>query len=84
MNHEEVVSVRLSDLCRIADGVGAMIHDLDNGKIKYLRIELADIHDVIEMWVADEAVLGGGCHEHRCRPCRESEDVFWHQLEEPR
>lgn len=84
MNEEKLVSVRLEDLCRVADAVGAMIHDLDNGKTKYLRIELADIHDVIEKWVADEAVLGGGCHEHRCRLCREAGKVFWHQLEEPR
>ena len=27
------------------------------GKTKYLRIELAEIHDVVEKWVADEEVL---------------------------
>ena len=70
-NAETVVSVRLEDLCRIADAMGTMVHDLDNGKTKYLRIELAEIHDVVERWVADEEVLGGGCHEHRCRLCRE-------------
>ena len=75
-NAESVVSIRLEDLCRIADAMGAMVHDLDNGKTKYLRIELAKIHDVVEKWVADEEVLGGGCHEHRCRLCRESGRVW--------
>ena len=57
-NAETVASVRLEDLCRIAVAMGTMVHDLDNGKTKYLRIELAEIHDVVERWVADEEVLG--------------------------
>ena len=94
MSEERIVSVRLEDLCHIAEAMGTMVHDLGNGKTKYLRIELAKIHDVvledlrielakihdakftIEKWVADEEVLGGGCHEHRCRLCRESGRVW--------
>ena len=76
MNEERIVSVRLEDLCRIAEAMGTMVHDLDNGKTKYLRIELAKIHDVVEKWVADEEVLGSGCHEHRCRLCRASGRVW--------
>ena len=66
-----MVSVRLQDLCRLADAMTTMVHDMDNGKTKYLSIELGKIHDVVERWAADEAVLGGGCHVHRCRICTE-------------
>ena len=76
MNEERIVSVRLEDLCHIAEAVGTMVHDLDNGKRKHLHIDLRKIHDVVEKWVADEEVLGGGCHEHRCRLCRESGRVW--------
>ena len=75
-NEERIVSVRLEDLCRIAEAMGTMVHDLDNGKRKHLHIDLRKIHDVVEKWVADEEVLGGGCHEHRCRLCRESGRVW--------
>ena len=38
-NEERIVSVRLEDLCRIAEAMGTMVHDLDNGKRKHLHIE---------------------------------------------
>ena len=71
MSEERVVSVRLNDLCNLADAVGTIIHDLDNGKRKYLHIEVNRIHEIVEKWVSDEEVLGSGCHEHRCQICRE-------------
>ena len=75
-NEDGIVTVRLKDLCRVADAMATMVHDLDNGKTKYLHIELDEIHDVVERWVADEDVLGGGCHTHRCRLCEEF-GVIW-------
>ena len=68
----EVVTVRQEDLCTIAKSVGTMKHDLDNGKMKDLVYEIERIHEVVERWATDEAVLGGGCHDdHRCRLCQE-------------
>ena len=68
----EVVTVRQEDLCTIADAVGTMKHDLDNGKRKYLVQEMDSIHEVVERWATDESVLGGGCHDdHQCRLCQE-------------
>ena len=61
-HRDTIVSVRLEDLCRIADAMATMVHDMDNGKTKRLRVELGTIHDVVERWVADEGALGGGCH----------------------
>ena len=66
----EVVAVRQEDLCTIANAVGTMKHDLDNGKWKYLVREINRINDVVERWAIDESMLGGGCHDdHRCRLC---------------
>ena len=76
MEGEKVVSVRPGDLCNIADAVGTIMHDLDNGKEKYLRMEVGRIHEVVEKWASDKEVLGGGCHEHRCRFCEEFGDVW--------
>ena len=71
MDGEEAVTVRLEDLCRIADAMSTIVHDLDNGKWKYVEIELDTIHEVVEKWASDESLLGGGYHEHRCRRCRQ-------------
>ena len=49
------VNVSHADPCRLANSVGAMMHDLENGKRKYLH----------------EEIKCGGRHDHRCRPCRE-------------
>lgn len=71
MSEENTVTVPLRDLCSIADAVSTMMHDLDNGKRKYLHAYIAEIHDITERWAMDETVLGGGCHpDHRCRLCR--------------
>ena len=69
MNDEKTVSVRLEDLCVIGESVRTMIHDLDNGKLRYLGIEIRKIHEVVEKWVSDEEVLGSCGHTHRCRVC---------------
>ena len=70
---QEVVTVRQEDLCTIANAVGTMKHDLDNGKTRYLVQEIDKIHEVVERWAIDESVLGGSCHDdHRCRLCQES------------
>ena len=45
---EKVVPVRLEDLCRIADAISTTVIDLDNGKWKYVKIELDSIHEVVE------------------------------------
>ena len=73
MNGERMVRVPLDDLCVIADAMGAMKHDLDNGKRKHLEMEIARIHAVVEVWAHDENGLGGAdCHDdHRCRSCRD-------------
>ena len=73
MSEEKVVTIRLEDLCTIADAVGAMKHDLDNGKTKYLFAEINRIPAIVEGWAVDEAVLDGAdCHDdHRCRLCQE-------------
>ena len=68
---DRYVSVRLADLCKLGNSVSAMMHDLENGKRKYLHEEIDKIHEVVEEWASDAAVLGGGCHDHRGRPCRE-------------
>ena len=70
------VNVSLADLCKLADSVGAMMHDLDNGKWKYLHLEINKIHQIVEEWVSDKEILGGGCHEHRCRLCLESGEIY--------
>ena len=71
MNEEEMVNVPLRDLYSIADTVAGMMHDLDNGKRKYLDIDISNIHVITERWAVDETLLGGGCHpDHRCRLCR--------------
>ena len=67
MDGEEVVTVRLEDLCRITDALSTIVLDLENGKWKYVEIELDTIHEVVEKWASDESLLGGGGHEHRCR-----------------
>ena len=54
----------------------AIMHDLDNGKRKYLQTEIYKIHQVVEEWVSDEEILGGGCHDHRCRLCVESGAIY--------
>ena len=65
-----MVTVRLEDLCTIADSVATLVGDLDNGKYKYVGIDLEPLHEVVERWGADVSVLGGGCHDdHRCRLC---------------
>ena len=71
MSEEKTVSVRLEDLCEIGDAMSTMMHDLDNGKRKYLHIEIGRIHEIVEKWVTDEEVLGGCDHSHRCRVCRQ-------------
>lgn len=71
LKEEKIVSIRLEDLCDIAEAVGTMMHDLDNGKRKYLVGEIHKIHEISEKWVSDEEILGGCGHEHRCRVCRE-------------
>ena len=71
MSEEITVSVRLEDLCEIGEAVRTMMHDLDNGKLKYLDIEIRKIHEVVEKWVSDEEVLGSCSHSHRCRLCEE-------------
>ena len=71
MSEEKTVSVRLEDLCRIADAVRTMMHDLDNGKRKYLHIDIETVHEVVEKWASDDEVLAGCGHSHRCRVCRE-------------
>ena len=71
MEEQRIVGVRLEDLCRIADAVATMKGNLHNGKWKYLEFEIDSIHEITERWAADEAVLGGGCHDdHRCGPCQ--------------
>ena len=64
----EVVTVRQEDLCTIAEAVGTMKHDLDNGKTKYLVQEIDRIHEVVERWATDESVLGGGCQRRPSMP----------------
>ena len=74
---QRIVGVRLEDLCKIADAVDSMKGDLNNGKWKYLEFEIDSIHEIVERWAADEAVLGGGCHDdHRCGPCRDLPTSF--------
>ena len=68
---DRYVSVRLADLCKLANSVGTMMHDLENGKRKYLHEEIDKIHEVVEEWASDAEILGGGCHDHRCCRCRE-------------
>ena len=70
------MSVRLADLCKLANSVGATMHDLENGKRKYLHEEISKVHEIVEEWVSDAAVLGGGRYDHRCRPCREPSIVY--------
>ena len=71
MSDEAKVRVPLKNLCSIAETVAGMMHDLDNGKWKYLDIDISNIHVITERWAMDESVLGGGCHrDHRCRLCR--------------
>ena len=70
MTEEKTVTVRLEDLCKIADAVRTIMHDLDNGKRKYLHIDIGTVHEVVEKWVSDEDVLAGCGHSHRCRLCR--------------
>ena len=71
MSDEAKVRVPLKDLCSIAETVAGMMHDLDNGKWKYLDIDISNIHVITERWAVDETMLGGGCHpDHRCRLCR--------------
>ena len=67
MSEEKTVNVRLEDLCEIGESVRTMMHDLDNGKLGYLGIEIRKIHEVVEKWVSDEEVLGSCGHTHRCR-----------------
>ena len=71
MSDEKTVNVRLEDLCEIGEAVRTMMHDLDNGKLRYLGIEIRKIHEVVEKWVSDEEVLGSCGHIHQCRVCEE-------------
>lgn len=71
MTEGKTVSIRLEDLCEIGDATSTMMHDLDNGKLKYLEIEIRKIHEIVEKWVSDEEVLGSCGHRHRCRVCEE-------------
>ena len=71
MSEEKTVSVSLEDLCEIGDAMSTMMHDLDNGKLKHLEIEIRRIHEIVEKWVSDEEVLGGCGHGHRCRVCQQ-------------
>ena len=76
MTYEKTVTVSLKDLCEIADAVSTMMHDLDNGKTKYLESGIDRIHLVVERWAVDETVLAGGCHpDHRCRLCHDFPDL---------
>lgn len=68
-NDAKTVRVVHEDLCRVAKSVATMVHDLDNGKHKYVEIELSIMRDTMQKWVADKAVLGGGCHNHQCQKC---------------
>ena len=68
-NDTKIVRVVHEDLCRVANSVATMVHDLDNGKHKYVKIEISIMRRVIQKWVEDEAVLGGGCHNHECQKC---------------
>lgn len=68
---DRMVSVRLEDLCRIANSVATLMHELDNGKYKNVRIEIDVIHGVVENWATGGSVLGDGCHDHQCRLCRQ-------------
>ena len=71
MCDEKMVSVSLEDLCEIGDAMSTMMHDLDNGKLRYLEIEIRKIHEIVEKWVSDEKTLGNCGHKHRCRVCRQ-------------
>ena len=71
MTEEKTVSARLEDLCEIGDAMSTMMHDLDNGKRKYLHIEIRKILEIVEKWVSNEEVLSGCGHSHRCRVCEE-------------
>lgn len=65
LDAQQMVTVRLEDLCRIADSVASMMGDMDNGKWKYVWTELDSIHEVVERWSSDTLILGGGCHDHQ-------------------
>ena len=71
MSEEKTVRVRQEDLCEIGEAMRTMMHDLDNGKLKYLEIEIRKIHEIVEKWVSDEEVLASCGHRHRCRVCEE-------------
>ena len=71
MCDEKMVSVSLEDLCEIGDAMSTMMHDLDNGKLRYLEIEIRKIHEIVEKWVSNEKVLGSCGHKHRCRVCQQ-------------
>lgn len=73
MSERRLISVPLQDLCAIADAMATIQHDLDNGKWKYVDIEITGTHRIVEDWARDPFVLGdAGCHEHHgCRLCRD-------------
>ena len=71
MCDEKMVIVGLEDLCEIGDAMSTMMHDLDNGKLRYLEIEIRKIHKIVEKWVSDEKILGSCGHKHRCRVCQQ-------------
>ena len=81
---DRYIEVSLADLCKLADSVRAIMHDLDNGKRKHLHLEINKIHQVVEEWVSDEEILGGGCHDHRCRLCLESGAIYGAEDDEGR
>ena len=81
---DRYVNVSLADLCNLADSVCAMMHDLDNGKRKYLHLEINKIHRIVEEWVSDEEILGGCCHDHRFRLCLESGVIYGAEDDEGR
>ena len=47
---DRMVTVRLDDLCTIADSVAILVDDLDNGKYKYVGIDLEPLHKVVGRW----------------------------------
>ena len=77
MNDEKTVAVSLRDLCDISAAVSGMMHDLDNDDMDHPYVRIDVIHVIVEGWVSDGAVLGGGCHpNHRCWLCTDDPGYF--------
>ena len=76
MTHVNTVTVSLEDLWEVVDAVSTMMHVLDNGKTKYLELEIDRVHRVVESWAVDGTVLAGGCQpDHRCSLCHDFPDL---------